>query len=109
MKISLDYDNTITLDPEFWSNFIKLTREFNHEIVIVTYRFDSTKNIINKIENQRLEKFASDNNVEIIYSNSQQKSTMFTPEESPDVWVDDDPKFIPSLTTMKNFLEWFRK
>lgn len=40
MRISLDYDDTYTLDPEFWNWFIGDVRDRGHEIMVVTYRDD---------------------------------------------------------------------
>jgi len=39
MIIALDYDNTFTLDPDFWHDFIKKAQEKNHEVLIVTSRW----------------------------------------------------------------------
>lgn len=38
MKIGLDYDGTITADPELWMTFIRACHHRGHEVHIVTMR-----------------------------------------------------------------------
>lgn len=38
MKIALDFDNTYTLDPEFWDDFIRNSYDSGHTVGIVTVR-----------------------------------------------------------------------
>lgn len=39
MNIALDYDGTITPDPELWKFFIARALDLGHKIDIVTMRF----------------------------------------------------------------------
>src|ERR1700722_3416575 len=39
MKIALDFDNTITADPSFWSEFARLAIAHGHEVTVVTSRY----------------------------------------------------------------------
>lgn len=90
MKIALDYDGTITSDPLFWSEFIKLSKKHGHLIKIVTFRNDIA-------ENSDLEAFALDNNLEVIYTNKQQKQNVYNAH----VWIDDMPITIPSKDSIR--------
>src|SRR5262249_23568500 len=38
MLVALDFDNTITKDPDLWLKFIELLRSRGHNAVIATYR-----------------------------------------------------------------------
>lgn len=38
LTFGLDYDETFTADPMFWMDFIDLSKERGHKVVIVTYR-----------------------------------------------------------------------
>lgn len=89
MKIALDYDNTYTLDPEFWDRFITATWLMNHEIRIVTIRderHDRTAPLV------RLER-----SLPVIYTRGVAKKWFlahFGEGFTPDVWIDDKPETI---------------
>ena len=93
MKIALDYDNTITADPIFWSEFIKLSKKYGHSIKIVTIRNKSD-------ENSDIEGFGLDNDIGIIYSNMKQKNEI----HEADIWIDDMPLTIPSIDSMNSLV-----
>ena len=38
MTFGIDYDNTFTRDPPFWSNFVSLAKTHGHDCVLVTSR-----------------------------------------------------------------------
>lgn len=38
MKIALDYDGTYNTNRKFWNDFCQLTREWGHQVYIVTAR-----------------------------------------------------------------------
>lgn len=85
MKIALDYDETITADPVFWSEFCTLAASAGHEVVIVTYRFPTT-------HYDDIKRFADENRLGVIYTGGKQKSTIY----EADVWIDDSPETIPT-------------
>lgn len=41
MIISLDYDDTYTKDPEFWTSFISMVKDFGHTVICCTLRSES--------------------------------------------------------------------
>jgi len=78
MKIALDYDGTFTLDPDFWSSFIKLAVESGHEVVIVTKRY--------------LEEEIRDAPCNVIYTSRQAKLFSGAIKAfNPDIWIDNNP------------------
>lgn len=89
MKIALDFDDTYTLDPDFWNTFIALAESLGHEVRIVTARddrFDRTRALV------EIEKL-----VRVIYCRGVAKRwyvTHFGDGFTPDIWIDDNPESI---------------
>lgn len=85
MKIALDYDETYTLDKQFWKMFVLMAKASGHEVKFVTYRDSQWRNddILND---------ASELNIEAIFTGGKQKCNFY----SADVWIDDMPVTIPS-------------
>ena len=87
MYIALDYDDTYTLDPAAWDEFILMMQDHQHEVYIVTGRSKP----IPKKHNNRLEAIAN----EIFYTEGKAKKIyMELSGWVIDVWIDDDPKRI---------------
>lgn len=84
MKIAIDFDETITEDPDFWSDFINLARRHFHEVTIVTFRRSDGYN-------DDITNYANDHNINVVYTAGVQKANVF----KADVWIDDSPVTIP--------------
>lgn len=41
MNISLDYDDTYSLDPKTWDKIIKILHKANHNVFCITKRYES--------------------------------------------------------------------
>ena len=82
MKIALDYDDTFSKYPEFWSKVSTLAEISGHDIRIVTAR------------HHKLDKLNLD--LPIIYCNGVAKAWWCHHYEDfdPDVWIDDKPKSV---------------
>lgn len=76
MKIALDFDNTVTLDPDLWEEFIQLAQKRGHSVTVVTSRYPGNPVPVNGIP--------------VIYCSFTAKRKHF----QADVWIDDDPKHI---------------
>ena len=103
MKIALDYDQTYSLDPWFWNQFIFLCECSGHDVRIVTIR-DPKLDRIDKL--QELEK-----KVQVIYTNGVAKKwflSHFGEGFTPDIWIDDKPESIlnNSTATPEWLVEW---
>lgn len=94
MKIALDYDETITLDPQFWVAIITWAKASKHEIKIVTSRPASYYKITGY--NDDIEAYAKDNDVAIIYCDGNPKRMYY----DADVWIDDTPASIPGYSEL---------
>lgn len=98
MKIALDFDETITLDPIFWGQVIELAKRRMHEVTIVTYRPPS-------LGNMDIEEYAMEYNVNVICTAGVQKASMF----DADVWIDDNPATIPGEQKLACMLAGVKK
>ena len=86
MYIALDYDDTYTLDPAAWDEFILMMQEHQHEVFIVTDR--------SKIPNKH-SKHLSDLVDGIYYTEGKaKKKFMGDFGINIDVWCDNNPKRI---------------
>lgn len=103
MKIALDYDQTYTLDPDFWNDVIDAAVDRGHEIRIVTARAPEEDKI------PVLSDF-----LDIIYCDGIAKRfycTWFADDRRgwiPDVWIDDKPQSVDnnSTATREALEEW---
>lgn len=86
MLIALDFDETVTLDPSFWGGFIRLAEQRGYEVIVVTYRFDSST------LNADIEEFCMENNIQF-YCTGGEAKRIFMEKEGiyPSVWIDDNP------------------
>lgn len=94
MKIALDYDETFTAAPVLWRIFIKMCKEYGHDIRFVTYR-DS------RFSNEDICADAYDCGVEIIFTGGRQKQHIY----EADIWIDDSPETIVSFEKLSNMVE----
>ncbi len=88
MIIALDYDNTYTADPELWDDFIVLSRNRGHLVIVATMRDEALEGKIVKIDLG----FKVD---DIIFTNRKAKKPFLAALNiHPDIWIDDIPEFI---------------
>lgn len=89
MRIALDYDDTYTLDPEFWDNFIELSLTCRIDIRIVTVR------------HPELDKVRENFTIPVIYTTGMAKRWWLENnlDWMPDIWIDDTPMNIEYNST----------
>jgi len=77
MRLALDYDQTYTVDPEFWDAFMANAQVRGHEIICVTMRGPQAKVPMN---------------CPIVYTSGEAK-VPFCEQHGikVDVWIDDQP------------------
>lgn len=92
LKIGLDFDGTISEDPELWRRFINLAKGRGHEVKIVTFRFG----VISDFEHQDIAEFCKQAGVGAIFTNHVQKAECY----KADIWIDDMPEVIPTNTNL---------
>lgn len=88
MNISLDYDNTFTSDPNFWSNFVKTCP---YKVYCITSRNDTYENL------QEIKRAFSNYGITIpiIMCNYAPKIEVCKQRGIDiDIWIDDDPRGI---------------
>ncbi len=88
MNIALDYDKTVTEDPGFWHDVVKLAKSRGHQVQIVTYRSPEDKTY-------DLMAFAGNAEIPIVFTARQAKRKVCESLGiSIDVWIDDQPELI---------------
>ena len=103
MKIALDYDETYSVDPEFWNLFIASAKARGHEVRGVTARDDRFDRTAGLVELEQL--------IPVIYCRGIAKRwycTHFVEDFVPEVWVDDNPEavLLNSRGTPEDLAEW---
>ena len=82
MIIGLDYDETYTLDPSFWDQFIAKAKESGHKVYIVTARRSTPENV---------EQVQVPGCLVVFTGLASKIWWMEHYYEKVDVWIDDDP------------------
>lgn len=81
MLIAIDYDDTITLDRAFWSQFIDMAIDSGHQIIIATGRKVSEPVMMP--------------GVEVVYAGDELKRVACERAGyQVDIWIDDEPGHI---------------
>lgn len=87
MLICIDYDGTYTEDPKLWDGFIKRAKQNNHTVICTTMRYKETEEIPKQYISPDLD---------AIYYTSRQAKQSFLANLSihPNIWIDDNPRWI---------------
>lgn len=86
MMIALDFDDTYTLDLDFWNAMIGLASMNNHSVIVATMRLEGDEEVESALAG-RVEK--------IVYCSGRQKrQTVAEAGYYPSVWIDDMPEWI---------------
>lgn len=97
MNIALDYDDTYSKSPGFWSKFIELAEHYYHDVRIVTHRHP-VKDDLGWFQ------------VPVYYTNGVAKKWWLeaNTDWTPDVWIEDSPEAIlfNSKKTKEELEEW---
>jgi hypothetical protein len=88
MIIALDWDQTFTLDKEFWLEFVQNCILKGHDVRIVTMRSP-------EMEDNELKEIRK--LIPVIYTSTEQKREYCVSIGwFPQIWIDDSPEFIVS-------------
>lgn len=82
MNISLDYDDTYSLDPKTWDKVINILQKANHNVYCITKRYESLADDIKEALN-----------IPIIFvpKGKSKLSEVMERGLKIDVWIDDKP------------------
>ena len=87
MNIGLDFDGTVTEDPDLWMQFVKMMRAGGHSVYIVTMRYPSEIN-----SDPEIMKFTGVVN-DIIGTSRQAKQPHCEKLGiTINIWIDDNPR-----------------
>lgn len=99
-RIALDFDDTFTLDPERWAQFVHLfcSRDSDWSVKFVTFRFETDRN-------DDIKYWAEELGIGIIYCGGVQKAAVCAKLGwIPDIWIDDFPVLIPMKQQLQGMI-----
>jgi len=89
MNISLDFDGTITADPDFWYKFCVLAKAAGHRVYIVTMRYP--EEVVETKTGHVFDALVED----IIYTHrSAKRPYVENLGIDIDIWIDDNPRAV---------------
>ncbi len=89
LLIAIDFDDTLTADPELWKHFIDSAKKRGHRIICVTARRDTEYN------RETVDSFMYENGIELytyFTSLSSKVDHMAKLGLKVDIWIDDNPR-----------------
>lgn len=92
MLIAIDFDETFTLDPDFWSAVLLLAKQRGHSAICATMRFEHEGDEVKTAMRGLVEN--------IIFTG--RKAKVNAVEEAgyyPSVWIDDSPHWLLNNST----------
>lgn len=92
MLIAIDYDDTFTADPKFWSAVIAAAVEHGHDVVCITARRKTFDNV-----HELLHALPTDVTAHFSYDEPKQDYARRN-GLAVDVWIDDTPGWIVGVT-----------
>lgn len=88
VNIGLDFDGTITADPQLWIDFVIKALRRKHRVYIVTMRCPTEPHVL-------LKEFETYGGVKIIYTSRQAKRPVCEALGiNIDIWIDDNPRAV---------------
>lgn len=89
MLIAIDFDDTLTADPELWRRFIEQAKAFGHRVICITARRETDDNV-DEIEDWMV----MHGTVLPVYFTSLQSKVQFAEDRGlkVDIWIDDNPR-----------------
>lgn len=99
-RIALDFDDTFTIDPERWAEFVHLFchRGSGWSVKFVTFRYETDRN-------EDIEYWSEKLGIDIIYCGGVQKATACAKAGwVPDIWIDDFPVLIPMKQQLQGMI-----
>lgn len=85
LTIALDYDGTVTTDPDLWTDFLRRASARNHRVAIVTMRSPDEP-----VDNPLIALAWR-----VIYTSRQAKQAFVRSRGiRVDIWIDDQPHYI---------------
>ena len=88
LTIGLDFDDTFTADPDFWTKFIELAISFGHTVICISGRRET-------FDNRRELESALPDGIKVLLSYDQPKADHAREKGYiVDIWIDDKPGMI---------------
>lgn len=91
MNIALDYDGTITADPQLWAQFVQAAQAAGHKVWVVTMRYPSEFVTMLPF----WQSLVNEKRIEVIYTRRKPKRPVCEQRGIfIDVWIDDTPRAV---------------
>jgi hypothetical protein len=91
MIIAIDFDDTLTSDPNIWRPFVEKARERGHSVYCVTCRRNTSENY------EDIDNWMDENDIQlpIVFTNLRSKrNAMLNRGLNVDIWIDDSPRTV---------------
>ncbi|MFI7813049.1 hypothetical protein [Citrobacter werkmanii] len=96
LNIAVDYDGTFSANPALFCSVIGMFRKYGADVRLVTFRFTTGNN-------SDIQHWGKELNLPVIFTEGKQKAPFCESLGwTPDIWIDDDPRFIPHVTDLES-------
>lgn len=105
LKFGVDFDDTLSADPESFGKMFKILQDSGHEIVIVTGRspIDKWKQEAEVMLLYLINKYSLDH-IPIVFSGTEWKKISANKAgHKIDIWIDNSPEYIGKQYLLKSF------
>lgn len=99
LRVAVDFDGTFTASPALFCQLIGMMKKYGADVRFVTFRFRTGNNSDILSWGERLE-------VPVIFTEGRQKESFCAAQDwEPTFWIDDDPRFIPSVDGLELLIQ----
>lgn len=99
LKIAVDFDGTFNANPAMFCSLIGMMRKYGADVRLVTFRFNSGGN-------NDIAFWATELKLKVIFTEGHQKESFCAALGwKPDIWIDDDPRFIPAVEGLELLIQ----
>ena len=89
VTFALDYDGTVTSDPEGFKHFVRMMRERGHVVIVVTMRYFSECE-----KDPTFKEFVSHVDSYVATGRQAKKEYCLSIGVKPHIWIDDNPEAV---------------
>ena len=96
LRIAVDFDGTFTANTALFCQLIGMMLKYNADVRFVTFRFATGNNSDIITWGERL-------GLPVVFTEGKQKEAYCESIEwKPNIWIDDDPRFIPVVSDLES-------
>ncbi|HFU2857315.1 TPA: hypothetical protein ACGQ50_000855 [Enterobacter cloacae] len=96
LRVALDFDGTFSANPAMFCQVVGMMRKYGADVRFVTFRFGSGNN-------SDIMYWANSLNLPVLFTEGKQKEPFCEAAGwRPDIWIDDDTRFIPHVKELED-------